>query len=114
MCAPAMIVTIRFRRSSLVVDVRRGIGVARIDYWIGEPLISALVIVLVEGDDEQAVVSFRPLIIAVKVFSQPRISRRNALRGSAVVHVMVEVWNDDCNGRQLAEGGREIRKAQVA
>ena len=55
----------------------------------------------------------RPLIITIKVFSQPGISRGNALCRFAVMHIVIEVWNDESNGRQLGVIGGKIREPQV-
>ena len=44
----------------------------------------------------------RPLIIAIEIFSQPGIARRNALCWFAVMHIVIEIWDDESNGRQRA------------
>ena len=56
MCAPAKMVTVAIPQVEqiLVVDVRRRIR-RRADHGIGQALISELVVVLVEGNDEKAV-----------------------------------------------------------
>ena len=64
----------------LVVLAHWRIGRPRIDQRIGEPVIPILVIVLVERDDQQTVVSLRPLIVAIEVLPKPRIARWNTVR----------------------------------
>jgi hypothetical protein len=67
------------------------------------------VAVFVEGDDQQAVIRLRPLVVAVNLLLQPR----TAYLDTAVVHVMVQVGNDKRDGWQFAIVGREVGEPQV-
>ena len=64
------------------------------DHRIGKPLISPLIVVLVKGNDEKAVMRLRPLMIGVEIFLQPGIACRDALCRLPVVHVVIEIRND--------------------
>jgi hypothetical protein len=55
----------------------------------------------------------RPLVVGVDVLLQPAIACRNALFVRAVVHVIVQIRDDEANGRQLVEILREVREPEV-
>jgi len=90
------------------VEVIDGFAIlARLDHLAhqqGHNLVVAIAIVLIPGQDEEAVIRLGPLNIGIHVVLQPLI----ALLNGAAVHVMVEVRHNDGHGRQLAEVRREI------
>ena len=98
----------------LVILIDRWICRAGPDRWIGEPVILILIIVLVERNDQKTIVSFRPLVVAIEVLRKPGVTRRDALSWFAVVYVVIEVRNNEGNGRQLSVIGREVCESQVA
>ena len=67
---------------------------ARADQRIGEPAITILVVVLVEGNDQKTIVSLRPLVIVIDVLPKPGIARWDAFRRFTIVHIVIEVRND--------------------
>ena len=73
-----------------------------------------LIIALVERKDQKAIVSFRPLVVAIEILGNPGVARRDALSRLAVVHVVIEVRNHKGNGRQFSVIGREVCESQVA
>ena len=75
---------------------------------VGMRLLSVLV-VLVEGEDEQAVVGLGPVDVRAEVRLQPGV----ALGDGAVVHVVVEVGDDERDRRERAEVGREAGQRLV-
>src|SRR5436309_7763098 len=80
---------------------------------IGEPGITGLVIVLVESNNEKAVVRFCPLIVIIKVLSKPIVASRDALSRLAVMHVVVQVRDDEGDGGQRSIIFREVGKPQI-
>src|SRR5436853_2389685 len=75
--------------------------------------IGLVVVVFVEGDDEEAVMSLGPLVIAVEIFREPAIARGDRLLGCAVMHVVLLVGDHESDGGKLVVVGREIDKAQI-
>jgi hypothetical protein len=72
--------------------------------------VSGDVVVLVEGNDEQAVVGLGPLIVDVQLAAQPLVSCLHA----AAVHVICEIRDHEGDGGQLAIVGWEQIERQVA
>ena len=72
-------------------------------------LVAAGVVVLIPGDDQQAVVGSRKLNVAVNVLLQPRI----ALSDGAVMHIVIEIGIDDRHGGQVGEVCGEAGKRLV-
>src|SRR5262249_12238898 len=83
------------------------------DQRIGESVITSLVIVLVKSDDQKTVVSLRPLVKAVGVLSEPGIASGDALSRFAVVHVVIQVRDDEGDGRQRGVVAGKVRKPQI-
>ena len=83
------------------------------DLRIGETVIPILVIVLVERNDQKTIVSLRPLIVAIKVLPKPGIADWNALRRLAVMHIVIEVRNNEGDRRQLGVVARKVCKSQI-
>ena len=70
-------------------------------------LIVLRTVVLIPSDNQQAVVRLGPLGISINVGLKPGITLLNG----AVVHVMDQIGNDDCHGRQGGNVSRE--KARI-
>src|SRR5438067_10923646 len=75
--------------------------------------IGLVVVVLVEGDDEEAVMGLGPLVIAVEIFREPAVARGDRLLRRAVMHVVLLVGDHESDGGKLVVVGREIDKAQI-
>src|SRR5260370_37501441 len=86
---------------------------ARANERIGETVILSLVIVLVESYDQKTIVSLSPLIVAVEILPKPSITGWNALRCLAVMHIVIEVRNNEGDSRQLGIVTRKIFESQV-
>src|SRR5436309_13593728 len=80
---------------------------------IGEPVITGLIVVLVESNNEKAVVRFCPLIVIIEVLSKPIVASRDALSRLAVMHVVVQVCDDEGDGGQCSIIFREVGKPQI-
>ena len=85
----------------------------RPDERIGQPVIIRLVVVLVKSHDQKAVVSFCPLVVAVEILLKPPVAAPDALIRFAVMHVVIQVWDDESDGRQGGIVGRKIGKSQI-
>src|SRR4029450_8950117 len=83
------------------------------DQRIGESVITSLVIALVKSDDQKTVVSLCPLVIAVEVLSEPGRASGDALSRSAIVHVVIQVRDDEGDGRQRGVVAGKVRKPQI-
>ena len=57
--------------------------------------------------------SFRPLVVAVEILMKPPVAGRDALIGFAVMHVVIQVGNDEGDGRQRSIVCGEIGKSQI-
>ena len=66
-------------RRDAILQIMPGLIMIRTDRRIGQSAIPAFIIVLVESDDEKAVVCLRPLVIAVEILLEPQISYRDAV-----------------------------------
>ena len=65
--------------------------------------------VLIEGDDEQAVVAWRPARVPAEVLFHPTVAGADR----AIVHVVTHVRAHECHGRQLAIVARECAEGPV-
>lgn len=63
-------------------------------------------VILIESEDEQAVVRLCPLCVAVEVLLKPGVTLLNA----AIVHVVEEIWDHEGQGGQGRIIGREGRE----
>ena len=72
-------------------------------------LIVAGVVILVPGNDQKAIVSLRKLDVPVQVLFEPGIT----LRDRAVMHIVVEIRNDESERGQCVEVSRETRERLV-
>src|SRR2546425_2814711 len=59
------------------------------------------------------VVSLCPLVIAVEVLLEPGVASRDALRRFAVVHVVIQVRDDEGDGRQRGVVAGKVREPQI-
>src|SRR5262245_65536162 len=82
------------------------------DQRIGESVITFLVIVLVKSGDQKTVVSLCPLVIAVEVLLEPGVASGDALSRFAVVHVVIQVRDDEGDGRQRGDVAGKVSKPQ--
>ena len=57
--------------------------------------------------------SFCPLVVAVEILLKPPVAGRDALIGFAVMHVMIQVGDDESDGRQGGIVCGEIDKSQI-
>src|SRR5215470_3380989 len=83
------------------------------DQRIGQSVITSLIIVLVKSNDQKTVVGLCPLVIAVEVLLEPGVASRNALSRFAVVHVVIQVRNDERDRRQRSVVAGKIYKSQI-
>jgi len=58
-------------------------------------------------------VSFCPLIVIVKVLSKPSVAGRDALSGLAVMHVVIQVGDDESDRGRHRVISRKVRKSQI-
>ena len=70
------------------------------DQRIGETVILIFVVVLVERNNEKAIVSLRPLVVGIEIPPKPGIAGWNALCRLTVMHIIVEVRNNKGDRRQ--------------
>jgi DNA-binding IclR family transcriptional regulator len=96
-----------------ILQVMAGLILIGVDRRIRQPAISGFVVIFVKGQDQQAVMGFRPLVIAVEILAKPGISRWDAVCWRAVVHIVLHIGNDKGDGRQLGVIGREVGETQV-
>src|SRR5258708_35541173 len=80
---------------------------------IGEAVMLILVIVLVERNDQKTIVSLSPLIVAVEILPKPSITGWNALRCLEVMHIVIEVRNNEGDSQSLGIATRKIFESQV-
>ena len=66
-------------------------------------------VVLIESDDQQAVVSFRPFGISIKSKPEPIVSHAHR----SVMHIVIEAGNDKADGWQLRELTRELTEVAL-
>jgi hypothetical protein len=69
-------------------------------------VIGLAVVILIESEDEQAVVRLCPLDIAIEVLLKPGVTLLNA----AIVHIVEEIWDHEGQGGQRRVIGREGRE----
>jgi len=76
-----------------------GLVVIQADRRIGQAAIPAFIVILVESNDEKAVVCLCPLVIGIEILLQPGISYRDAVFCDAVC-MMILVRDDKGDCRQ--------------
>jgi len=76
-------------------------------------VILLLIVVFIEGDDEQAVMVLRPLVVSIQVLLQPSVAIGNAVVRRSIVHVILQIWDHDGHGRKSRKVCREILPPQI-
>ena len=73
-------------------------------------MVAVCAIVFVPCHNQQAIVRFDKLDIGAKIILKPGVS----LRDGAIMHVVIEIRNDEGDRRQGSEVSRKTRKGLVA